>query len=176
MFFFTFAYMCIWVHTGEVGAKRLRERYLEAVLRQNIAFFDDVGAGAVAAHIQTDTREYFVVIWTLWPAHLSRLCRSCPTRHLGEIRYLFGLPEFLCYWVHFGLYPQLAACPGDVLGRALYFYSGSGDEQTCIQVHANVSPVCSGWRKPSRRSHLHHLHRASLRYPESSCRHLRHSY
>jgi ATP-binding cassette subfamily B (MDR/TAP) protein 1 len=45
-----------------VGAKRLRERYLEAVLRQDIAFFDDVGAGAVATHIQTDTRGYFSVI------------------------------------------------------------------------------------------------------------------
>ena len=65
MFFFTFAYMCIWVHTGEVGAKRLRERYLEAVLRQDIAFFDDVGAGAVATHIQTDTREYFAAIYIL---------------------------------------------------------------------------------------------------------------
>jgi ATP-binding cassette subfamily B (MDR/TAP) protein 1 len=39
MFFCTFAYMCIRVHTGEVGAKRLRERYLEAVLRQDIALY-----------------------------------------------------------------------------------------------------------------------------------------
>jgi hypothetical protein len=176
MFFCTFAYMCIWVHTGEVGAKRLRERYLEAVLRQDIAFFDDVGAGAVATHIQTDTREYFAAIYILWQAHLSRLHRSCPTRHLREIGYLFSLPEFLCYWVHLGLYPQLEACPGDVLGCAMYFYYGSGDEHTCIQEHANVSSVCSGWRKPSRRSHLYYLHRKGLRYPESSCRHLRHLY
>ena len=169
MFFCTFAYMCIWVHTGEVGAKRLRERYLEAVLRQDIAFFDDVGAGVVATHIQTDTREYFAAICILRPALFSRLHRSCPTRHLREIGYLFSLPEFLCYWVHPGLYPQLAACPGDVLGCAMYFYYGSGDEQTCIQVHANISSVCSGWRKSSRRSHLYYLHCKGLRYPESSC-------
>jgi ATP-binding cassette subfamily B (MDR/TAP) protein 1 len=48
--------MYIWVYTGEVNAKRIRERYLQAVLRQDIAFFDNVGAGEVATRIQTDTR------------------------------------------------------------------------------------------------------------------------
>ena len=50
--------MYIWVGTGERSAKRLRERYLQAVLRQDIAFFDNVGAGEVATRIQTDTREF----------------------------------------------------------------------------------------------------------------------
>jgi ATP-binding cassette subfamily B (MDR/TAP) protein 1 len=49
--------MTIWVYTGEVSSKRLRERYLQAVLRQDIAFFDNVGPGEVATRIQTDTRE-----------------------------------------------------------------------------------------------------------------------
>ncbi|THH28698.1 hypothetical protein EUX98_g5479 [Antrodiella citrinella] len=44
MFACTFTYMYIWVYTGEVNAKRIRERYLQAVLRQDIAFFDNVGA------------------------------------------------------------------------------------------------------------------------------------
>jgi ATP-binding cassette subfamily B (MDR/TAP) protein 1 len=48
--------MSVWVYTGEVSAKRLRERYLGAILRQDIAFFDHVGAGEVATRIQTDTR------------------------------------------------------------------------------------------------------------------------
>jgi ATP-binding cassette, subfamily B (MDR/TAP), member 1 len=56
MFVATFAYMYIWVYTGEVNAKRLRERYLQSILRQDIAFFDNVGAGEVATRIQTDTR------------------------------------------------------------------------------------------------------------------------
>lgn len=43
---------------GEVLAKRIRERYLAAVLRQDIAFFDKVGAGEIATRIQTDTRKY----------------------------------------------------------------------------------------------------------------------
>ncbi|KAG1745981.1 P-loop containing nucleoside triphosphate hydrolase protein [Suillus paluster] len=55
MFVCTYAYMAIWVYTGEVNAKRIRERYLRAVLRQDIAFFDNVGAGEVATRIQTDT-------------------------------------------------------------------------------------------------------------------------
>ena len=52
-----FIYMYFWVYTGEVNSKRIRENYLNAVLRQDIAFFDNVGAGEVATRIQTDTRE-----------------------------------------------------------------------------------------------------------------------
>lgn len=52
-----YVYMTIWVYTAEMSSKRLRERYLAAILRQDIAFFDDVGAGEVATRIQTDTRE-----------------------------------------------------------------------------------------------------------------------
>ncbi|KAF9019020.1 P-loop containing nucleoside triphosphate hydrolase protein [Hymenopellis radicata] len=36
----TFIYMYVWVYTAEVNAKRIRERYLQAVLRQDIQFFD----------------------------------------------------------------------------------------------------------------------------------------
>jgi ATP-binding cassette subfamily B (MDR/TAP) protein 1 len=56
----TFVFMYIWVYTGEVNAKRIRERYLQAVLRQDIAFFDNVGAGEVATRIQTDTRASII--------------------------------------------------------------------------------------------------------------------
>ncbi|KAF5369355.1 hypothetical protein D9758_002765 [Tetrapyrgos nigripes] len=55
MFICTYVYMYFWVYTGEVNAKRIRERYLQAVLRQDIAYFDKVGAGEVATRIQTDT-------------------------------------------------------------------------------------------------------------------------
>lgn len=54
----TYTYMYLWVYTGEINAKRIRERYLKAVLRQDIAYFDAVGAGEVATRIQTDTRAY----------------------------------------------------------------------------------------------------------------------
>ncbi|KAJ7863028.1 P-loop containing nucleoside triphosphate hydrolase protein [Mycena olivaceomarginata] len=48
-------YLYMFVYTAEVNAKRIRERYLQAVLRQDIEFFDKVGAGEVATRIQTDT-------------------------------------------------------------------------------------------------------------------------
>ena len=57
MFTATFIYMHIWVYTSKVNAKRLRERYLQAILRQDIAFFDNVGTGEVATRVQTDTRK-----------------------------------------------------------------------------------------------------------------------
>jgi ATP-binding cassette, subfamily B (MDR/TAP), member 1 len=57
MFVVTYVYMNVWVYTAEVNAKRIREAYLRAVLRQDIAFFDNVGSGEVATRIQTDTRE-----------------------------------------------------------------------------------------------------------------------
>lgn len=58
MFVATFAYSYFWVYTGEVNTKRLRENYLRSILRQDIAYFDKVGAGEVATRIQTDTREF----------------------------------------------------------------------------------------------------------------------
>lgn len=45
---------------GEKMAKRIREKYLKAVLRQDVAFFDNVGAGEIATRIQTDTREWLL--------------------------------------------------------------------------------------------------------------------
>jgi len=59
MFICTYIYMNVWVHTAEATAKRIRERYLRAILRQDIAFFDKVGAGEVTTRIQTDTRTWF---------------------------------------------------------------------------------------------------------------------
>ncbi|CAK5279585.1 unnamed protein product [Mycena citricolor] len=57
MFLCTYIYMYTFVYTAEVNAKRIRERYLKAVLRQDVQFFDKVGAGEVATRIQTDTRR-----------------------------------------------------------------------------------------------------------------------
>ena len=41
---------------AETQSKRIRERYLAAILRQDIAYFDRVGAGEVTTRIQTDCR------------------------------------------------------------------------------------------------------------------------
>lgn len=58
MFAANLIYMAIWSHTSEVGAKRLRETYFASILRQDVAFFDNVGAGEIATRIETDTREH----------------------------------------------------------------------------------------------------------------------
>ncbi|KAJ7064133.1 P-loop containing nucleoside triphosphate hydrolase protein [Mycena amicta] len=55
VFFTTWIYMHTWILTAELSGKRIRERYLQAVLRQDPTFFDDVGAGEVVTRIQTDT-------------------------------------------------------------------------------------------------------------------------
>ncbi|KZT57970.1 multidrug resistance protein 1 [Calocera cornea HHB12733] len=56
MYVTTHIYMLIWTYTGELSAKRIRERYLQAVLRQDIAFFDTLGAGEVSTRIQSNTQ------------------------------------------------------------------------------------------------------------------------
>jgi ATP-binding cassette subfamily B (MDR/TAP) protein 1 len=41
-------------HTGERIARRVREEYLAAILRQNMAYFDNLGAGEVTTRISAD--------------------------------------------------------------------------------------------------------------------------
>ncbi|KAF8320496.1 P-loop containing nucleoside triphosphate hydrolase protein [Clavulina sp. PMI_390] len=54
-FALTCTYMLIWTYTGERNTRRIREHYLKAVLRQEVAYFDQLGAGEVTTRIQTDT-------------------------------------------------------------------------------------------------------------------------
>ncbi|RHZ65755.1 hypothetical protein Glove_311g36 [Diversispora epigaea] len=54
-FFATYIYMAAWVYTGERISRKIREKYLRAILRQNIAYFDKIGAGEVISRITSDT-------------------------------------------------------------------------------------------------------------------------
>lgn len=74
MFLCTYVYMTVWTYTGEVNAKRIREQYLRAILRQEIAYFDDVGAGEVATRIQTDTHLVQQGISEKVPIVVSFIC------------------------------------------------------------------------------------------------------
>ena len=40
------------IQRGEAATRRIREKYLRAVLRQNVAYFDALGAGEVTTRIQ----------------------------------------------------------------------------------------------------------------------------
>ena len=46
--------MAIFVYTGEVITQRIRKEYLRAILRQDIAYFDSLGAGEITTRIQSD--------------------------------------------------------------------------------------------------------------------------
>ncbi|GAA5978101.1 hypothetical protein JCM11641_006626 [Rhodosporidiobolus odoratus] len=51
----TYVYMATWIISGERATRRIRERYLAAILRQNIAFFDKLGPGEITTRIDVDT-------------------------------------------------------------------------------------------------------------------------
>lgn len=51
----TYIFMYAFVTSGESNTRRVREAYLAAVLRQNVAFFDKVGAGEITTRIENDT-------------------------------------------------------------------------------------------------------------------------
>jgi ATP-binding cassette subfamily B (MDR/TAP) protein 1 len=50
----TYIYMYSWIYSGEMTTRRIREAYLRSVLRQNVAFFDKIGAGEVTTRITSD--------------------------------------------------------------------------------------------------------------------------
>ncbi|PWN43517.1 putative Leptomycin B resistance protein pmd1 [Ceraceosorus guamensis] len=54
MFGATYLYMATWMYTGETITGRIRQNYLAAVMRQEIAYFDLVGAGEITSRIQSD--------------------------------------------------------------------------------------------------------------------------
>ena len=51
----TYIYTCCFIISGENMSRRIREEYLKAIMRQNIAYFDKLGAGEVTTRITSDT-------------------------------------------------------------------------------------------------------------------------
>ncbi|CAI2174077.1 6193_t:CDS:10 [Funneliformis geosporum] len=58
VFVFSYGQMSFWMFSGERQAKRIRELYYTAILRQDIAFFDTVSTGDVTTRISGDTSLY----------------------------------------------------------------------------------------------------------------------
>ena len=54
---FIFIYVCTvgFIYTGEHVTQKIREQYLAAILRQNIGFYDKLGAGEITTRITADT-------------------------------------------------------------------------------------------------------------------------
>lgn len=42
------------IYTGEHITQKFRSRYLSAIMRQNMAYFDQLGAGEINTHITSD--------------------------------------------------------------------------------------------------------------------------
>lgn len=131
----TFIYMYIWVYTGEVNAKRLREKYLQAILRQDVAFFDNVGAGEVATRIQTDTREFQRSHLSDRPS-ISSPFRSCSARNVRKGCFGGQLPCCVCLRFCPGVHSMLAFGFGDDFHPPLYCDRWWCHEQAGVRIHA----------------------------------------
>jgi len=65
-----------------MNSRRIREGYLKAVLRQDIAYFDGLGAGEVATRIQSDTGEFASVERPITPKTSTSFKRELRKRRL----------------------------------------------------------------------------------------------
>ncbi|KAL1915703.1 uncharacterized protein VTP21DRAFT_6462 [Calcarisporiella thermophila] len=54
IFVATYIYMSTWIYVGERQMRSIREHYLRGVLRQNIGWFDKLGAGEVTSRMTND--------------------------------------------------------------------------------------------------------------------------
>lgn len=97
VFLCVYFYMLVWVHTAEANAKRIRERYLKAILRQDVSFFDKVGAGEVATRIQTDTRTLIPELCT--NLHLMSLMWTIDLVQQGMSEKVAMVVQFLAAFV-----------------------------------------------------------------------------
>ncbi|CAH1756276.1 1903_t:CDS:2 [Entrophospora sp. SA101] len=70
----TYIYMACWIFTGERITRKIREAYLRAVLRQNIAYFDKLGAGEVTTRITSDTHLIQDGISEKVPVAVQHIC------------------------------------------------------------------------------------------------------
>jgi len=79
MFLTTWAYMFIWNWTGEVNAKRIREKYLHATLRQDVSVFESCWADRRSPISMTWEREKSLlefrrtVFWVSRLVHCARV-------------------------------------------------------------------------------------------------------
>jgi ABC-type multidrug transport system fused ATPase/permease subunit len=150
MFICTFIYMYAWVYTSEATSKRIRERYLKAVLRQDIAFFDDIGPGEITTRIQTDTRTWFFQ----FQPHVSETphtSRFGPSGHIREGRRHRQLPFCIFYRFHLGIFEKLATGSGYEFPSALHLSYRWHHEQIHFQVYA----VCLLPRRGIHESRIH---------------------
>jgi ATP-binding cassette, subfamily B (MDR/TAP), member 1 len=152
----TYIYMVIWVYTGELNAKRIREKYLQAVLRQDITYYDTVGAGEIATRIQTDTRTS-VTFHCLSTLNLL-LIRSDTGSHVRQ-----GCSHcklYLCfpYRLHPCLRSLLETCSCNIFHSPLLYNRRRPHGYPCVEI-PTVCILSISFDFPS-----HIFHRSSLNH------------
>lgn len=50
----SYFYMAVWIVNGETLTRRIRQAYLKSALRQNVGYWDDLGAGEVTTKLTYD--------------------------------------------------------------------------------------------------------------------------
>ena len=75
------------IYTGEHISGKIREQYLAAILRQNIAFFDKLGAGEITTRITADTNLVQDGISEKIALSLTALATFVTAFVIGFIRY-----------------------------------------------------------------------------------------
>lgn len=126
--------MYIWGYTGEVNSKRIREKYLQAVLRQDIAFFDNVGAGEVTTRIQTDTRKFICLTTPQLVMTLHDRPRS--TRNIRESQPFVLVHLRVLHWLHLGLRDVVATISRVIRDATMHRYHRRCHEQVHVEIHA----------------------------------------
>ncbi|ORX80635.1 multidrug resistance protein MDR [Basidiobolus meristosporus CBS 931.73] len=122
-----YTYMSCWIWAGERQTRYIREQYLAAVLRQEIAWFDGLGAGEITTRITNDTHLIRDGITEKVPHTVSYLSTFIAAFVVAFTRN-WPLTLVLCCII-----PMIAICIGILsvfstkyAKRALDFYSISG--------------------------------------------------
>ena len=126
MYVVTHAYMYAWTYTGEINSKRIREKYLKAVLRQDVAFFDTLGAGEVATRIQTDTH---LIQLGISEKVASKCAHLIPLDHQTLTLGTTSCRQLHCgvfHWLLTCLHPLVAHSAGNQFHLAMHCGTHSG--------------------------------------------------
>ncbi|KAH7101158.1 multidrug resistance protein 1 [Auriculariales sp. MPI-PUGE-AT-0066] len=154
-FLITYVYMCAWTYTGEVQSKRIREKYLQAILRQDIAYFDKLGAGEVTTRIQTDchlVQQGMSEKVALCASHVGAFCTGFILGYIQNWKLALAVSSiFPCFAIIGGLHSSMET---KFQKRALDAVAESGSlaEEVIsavrtIQAFGSQSVVCGLYNK-----------------------------
>lgn len=96
MFVGVYTFQHAWVFTSERISSRIRSMYLRSILRQDIAFFDNIGAGEVATRIETDTH----LVQSGISEKVANAAMFIGNFPLGQVSRVDTITRYLHCWFH----------------------------------------------------------------------------